>query len=106
MYRPLGVVFMGLGITEVDQEGIAEVLRNIAVKALDHGGTDSLVRPYDVAQLLGVELSRQSCRAYEVTEQHGELAPFGGSRGRISPWRCALGTLGLPAKRAAALSVS
>ena len=46
MYRPLGVVFMGLGITEVDQEGIAEVLRNIAVKALDHGGTDSLVRPY------------------------------------------------------------
>ena len=42
-YRSLGVIFMGLRIAKVHQEAIAQILRDIAAKALDHGGTAFLV---------------------------------------------------------------
>jgi hypothetical protein len=38
LHGPLRLVFMGMGIAKVHQEPIAEVLRYIAIKALDHSG--------------------------------------------------------------------
>jgi hypothetical protein len=45
-YRPLGVIFMRLGIAKVYQEAIAQILCNIAAKALDHRRTGFLVGPH------------------------------------------------------------
>jgi hypothetical protein len=41
-----GVVFMRLGIAKIHQQTIPEVLRNMAVKALDNGGGGRLVGAY------------------------------------------------------------
>ena len=37
-YRAQGVIFMGLGVAKVDQEAIAQILRNVPLKAPDHLG--------------------------------------------------------------------
>jgi len=50
---------MGIGIAEIHQEPIAEVLRHIAIKALEHGGRGLLVSAYDGAVVFGVELARE-----------------------------------------------
>jgi len=48
-YGPLCVVFMRLGIAKVDQETIAEVLRNVPLQGLDHCGARGLVSTDDIA---------------------------------------------------------
>ena len=53
----LGIVFVRLGITIVDQQTVPEVLRNIAVEALDDLRTRRLVGTDDLAVVFGVELS-------------------------------------------------
>jgi len=60
-YGPLGVVFMCLGIAKVDQQTIAEVLRNVPLQGFNHCGTCSLVGANDLTQVLGVELAGQGC---------------------------------------------
>ena len=72
-HSPLGAVFMRLGIAKVDQQPIAEVLRNVPLQGLDHRGTRRLVGADDLAQVFGVELACQDCRVHQITEQHGEL---------------------------------
>src|SRR5215471_1122634 len=72
----VGIVFMGLGIAKVDQQAIPEILRDMALKALDHLGAGGLISADDLAQIFRVELPRQACGVHEVTEEHGELAPF------------------------------
>ena len=72
---------MGLGIAEVHQQAIAEVLGNMAVKALDDLGTGGLIGPHHGAEVFRIELTRQRRRVHQVTEQDGELAAFG-VRGR------------------------
>ena len=71
------VVFMGLGIAEVHQQAIAEVLGNVAVKALDDLGTGGLIGPHHGSEVFRIESTRQHRRVHQVTEQHGELAAFG-----------------------------
>ena len=56
-HGPLGVVFMRLRIAKVDQQAIAEILGDMAVKALDHLGTGRLVGAHDLAQVFWVELA-------------------------------------------------
>ena len=74
---PLGVVFVRLGIAKVHQQAIAQILRNIPVKALDHRGAGLLVGPHHVAPVFRVELPGQAGRVHQVAEQHRELAAFG-----------------------------
>ena len=76
-HRPLGVIFMRLGIAKVHQQAIAQILRDIAAKALDHRGTGLLVGAHHLPQVFRVELDGESCRVHEITEHHRELAPFG-----------------------------
>ena len=45
----LGIVLMGLGIAKVDQQAVAQILRNMPLKALDHLGTGLLIGSDDLA---------------------------------------------------------
>ena len=76
-HRPLGVVFVRLGIAKVHQQAVAQVLGDIAVKALDHCGAGLLVGPHHLALVFRVELPGEAGRVDQVTEQHRELAAFG-----------------------------
>ena len=80
--RPPGVVLVRLGIAKVDQEPIPEILRDIAVKALDHRGTGVLVRSHHLALVFRVKPPGQAGRVDQITEQYGELAAFGVRRRR------------------------
>jgi hypothetical protein len=73
----LGVVLVRLGIAKVDQQPISEVLRNMAVKALDHRGAGILVGAHQRTVVLRVEPPGQSGRLDQITEQHRQLAAFG-----------------------------
>ena len=68
---------MRLGIAKVDQQAIAEILGDMALKALDDLGAGRLVGPHHLAQVFGVELAGERGRVDQVTEQHRELAAFG-----------------------------
>ena len=76
-HRPLGIIFMGLGIAEVDQQAIAEILGDIPVIAGDHLGAGLLIGPHDLAPVFRVELAGEHGRVHQIAEQHGELAAFG-----------------------------
>ena len=82
-HGPLRVIFMRQGVAEVDQQAIAEILGDIALKAGDHLGAGVLIGPHHLAQLLGVELAGEHGRVHQVAEQHGELAAFGLGRLRF-----------------------
>jgi hypothetical protein len=91
----LSVIFMGAGVAEVDQEAIAEILRDMPIKAGDHLGAGLLIGAHHLPQVFRVELSRKDSGVDQVTEQDGELAPFGVRRGRsnwshIRLWRWGL----------------
>jgi hypothetical protein len=75
-HRTLRVVFMRLRVAEIDQEPVAEILRNMPLKALDNLGTGGLVRAHYLPQVFGIKLRRQRGRRHQVTEQDRELAPF------------------------------
>ena len=90
-YRPLGVILVRQGVAEVDEQAIAEILRDMPLKAGDHLGAGGLIGPHHLAQLFRVELAGEHGRVYQVTKQHGELAPFGvqevyGSGGGTAVW--------------------
>jgi hypothetical protein len=85
-YGPLGVIFMGRGIAEVHQQPVAQVLGNVALIALDHCGTGLLISLYHLPQIFRVKLGGERGRAYQVTEQHRELAPLGVYRTWLCGW--------------------
>ena len=72
----LRVVFVRQRIAKVDQQAIAQVLRNVPVEALDDRGTGGLVGSHHGAVVLRVEVPGQRCRVHQVAEQDGELAAF------------------------------
>jgi hypothetical protein len=76
-HRPRGVIFVRPGIAKVDQQPIAEILRNMPVIALNHSGAGALIGPHHLAPLFGVELAGEHRRVHQITEQHRELAAFG-----------------------------
>jgi hypothetical protein len=67
-HGPLGVVLVRLRIAEIDQQAIPQVLRDVAVKALDHVGTGGLIGAYDLAIVFQVELSGEGSRVHEVAK--------------------------------------
>ena len=78
----LRIVFVRLRKAKVDQHAIAEILGDIAIKALDNASTGLLVCPDDLPQVFRVELAGEPGGIRQVTEHHRELAPFGvGSMG-------------------------
>ena len=74
-HGPLGVVFMGLRIAKVHQQPITEILRDIPLKALDHGGAGLLIR-----RTMSRQSSGSSCRARRVESTR--------SQNSTVSWRC------------------
>jgi hypothetical protein len=50
---------VGLGIAEIDEQTIAEILGDVPLEAGDYLGAGLLIGPYHLTPLLGVELARQ-----------------------------------------------
>ena len=59
--RALCVIFVGVGVTEIDQQAVAKILRDVTVEAGDHLGACVVVGAYDLAPFFGIELTGQ-CR--------------------------------------------
>jgi hypothetical protein len=85
-HRPLGVIFVRHGVAEVDQQTIAEILRDIPVIAGDDSGAGVLIGPHYLTQVFRVELARKHGRVHQVAEQHRELAAFGVRGLRCEEW--------------------
>jgi hypothetical protein len=73
---------MRVRIAEVHQEAVTEVLSNVAIKALNHGGAGGLIGADHLAVIFRVQLPGEPGGIHEVTKQHGELAAFGLGCGR------------------------
>ena len=72
-----GIVLVGAGIAEVDEQPVTEILRDVALEAVDDLGTRLLVGAHRLAHVLGVQLPRKRRRTYEITEHHRQLTAFG-----------------------------
>jgi hypothetical protein len=84
-----GVVLVGLRITEVHEQPVAQILGDVPRVAVDRPGRRPLIGAHDAAQVLGVEVLGEIGRAHQVAEHHRELAPLGGF-GRTGCRRCQL----------------
>jgi hypothetical protein len=83
----LGIVLVRLGVAEVDQQAVAQILGDMALVAGNHFGTGLLIGPHHLAEVFWVELAGEHGRVNQVTEQDGELAPFGvWGRGYDQEW--------------------
>src|SRR5262245_54582475 len=86
---------MGLGIAEVNQQSVADVAGQVALKAADRFRAGLLIGEHHLAQAFGVGPFGERGRAHQVTEHHGELASFGYVLPRLSPfWDSGPRTLG------------
>jgi hypothetical protein len=76
-YSPLGIILMGLGIAEIDQESISQELGDVPIVVSNHLRTGGVIRPHHVPVLFGIKLTGELRRIYKIAEQHGELPAFG-----------------------------
>ncbi len=83
-HGPLRIIFMRQRVAEVDQQAIAEILRDMPLKAGNHFGAGVLIGPHDLPELFGVKLRRERGRADQITKQHGKLTAFCLGRARFN----------------------
>ena len=67
---------MGDGEPEVGEDSVPLVVGDEAVVRFDRGDTQRVVAVHHLAQVLGIEATRQRRRADEVDEHHREMASF------------------------------
>src|SRR6516162_8550524 len=79
---PLCIIFMGVGIAEIDEQTVTEQLGDMPIVALDDFCTSRLIRTDHVTPVFRVELAGQLGGIHEVAEHHSELAAFGVRPGR------------------------
>ncbi len=72
-HRPLGIVFVGLRIAEVNQHAVAHVFGDETVEAAHCLGDRPVIGADHLAQLFEVEPRRQRRRADQVAEHHRQL---------------------------------
>src|SRR5215831_1276202 len=75
LHRATRVVLVGLGVAEVDQHAVAEILGDGPVESPDGGG-HLLIRPDNLTKVFGVEPSGEIRGAHEIAEHDGELSAF------------------------------
>ena len=83
-YRPLGIVLMGLWVTEIRKHAIAHVLRDVTRRSVARfrrrtSGRDVMTS----RRSSGSIRAENAVEPHEVREHHGDLAALGGVR-----WRC------------------
>jgi hypothetical protein len=61
-HRPLGIIFVREGVPKVDEQAVAEVLRNMSRKTGNHFGAGRLVGSHHLAQHFWVELAGEHRR--------------------------------------------
>ena len=72
-----GVVFVPVGVAEIDHGTVAEQQRDVAIE-VPHGIGDALMVPADdLAEVFRVELRRQLGGTHQVAEEDGELPSLG-----------------------------
>ena len=74
--RPFGIVFMRLRMSEAAKDAVAHDPDDRTVEAADLMAASRFVRDHHLAQVFGIETVGKGRRADQVTEEHGELAPF------------------------------
>ncbi len=67
---------MRTGIAKVYENAITEILRDVAVVALNHLRTSLLILLHDVAQVFRIKLCRKRRGAHHVNEHYRQLAAF------------------------------
>src|SRR5215468_6196835 len=87
---PLCIIFMGVGIAEIDEQTVTEQLGDMPIVALNHVGTHPLIGTHHVPPVFRVELRGKLRRVHQVAEHHRELAAFGFWWKWFEGWRCCL----------------
>jgi hypothetical protein len=54
---PLRIIFVGMGVPKVDKQAVPQELGDIPIKTLNDRGTDGLVCPDDVPEVLRIQLA-------------------------------------------------
>ena len=72
------VVFIRLGIAEIDQDAVAHIFGDIAAEPGDDVGRAGVVGGNDLAQILRIKPGGERGRADEIAEHHRDLAALGG----------------------------
>src|SRR5215831_1167991 len=75
-YCSLRIVFMGVGIAEIDEQTVTKQLGDMPIVALNNVGTYPLIGTHHVTPVFRVELRCELRRVHQVAEHHGELAAF------------------------------
>ena len=86
--RPLGIILVRLGVAEVDQQPVPEILGDPPLKALDHFGACRLVGANHLPQILRVKPASEGRGLDQITEQDRELAAFGLRRTALDRGGC------------------
>ena len=63
-HGPLGVIFMGAGVAEIDQQAIPQILGDMALEAGDHLGAGVLIGPHHPTPVFRIELCRERSRVH------------------------------------------
>src|SRR5215471_5221780 len=71
-----GIVLMCLRIAKIDQEAIAEILCNMALKVPDDLRTRGLIGTHDLTQIFRIKPPSQSRGVNQIAEQDSELTAF------------------------------
>src|SRR5581483_1673208 len=75
-HRTVGIVLMGNRVAKEGQEAISRVVRDPPSLVLDELATSLLVGEHHLAKVLRIKTLGKIGRSDEVTEHHGEVAPF------------------------------
>ncbi len=84
--RALGIPFLRIRVTEIDEHAVAHELGDVAVVAPDGVADRLLIAADHVAHVFGIELRRKPRRIREIAEHHRQMAalgPTGRSRSAI-----------------------
>ena len=74
----LGVMFVRQRITEIDEQTVTHVFRDVPAVALHDLRATTMIGGDQRAQIFDIELGGQGSRPDQIAEQQGELAAFGG----------------------------
>ena len=74
---PIAIILVSLRVAEIDQDSVAQVLRNMTVKSACGVGDGLLERLDDFAIVLGIKSPGKGGRTYQVAEHHRQLPAFG-----------------------------
>jgi hypothetical protein len=78
LHRAARIVLVRLRIAEVDEQSVAEILRDLPFEAVNDRGTGALIVAHDCSPVFGIESLGQRRRPDQIAEHHGKLAALAG----------------------------